>query len=115
MELAYGEVDTMAQQELTSGTLACNDSLSQASGSFGSASWVRYGPIVVVTGHYATSEATTVSIGTIPSPHRPKEYTAVPITDGGAGGYAEIGAGGIVKVVSKGSGTNYFSLAYIAS
>lgn len=29
MELAYGEVDTMAQQELTSGTLACNDSLSQ--------------------------------------------------------------------------------------
>lgn len=31
MELAYGEVDTMAQQELTSGTLACNDSLSQIS------------------------------------------------------------------------------------
>lgn len=29
MELAYGEVDTMAQQELTSGTLACNDSLSR--------------------------------------------------------------------------------------
>ena len=29
MEVAYGEVDTMAQQELTSGTLACNDSLSQ--------------------------------------------------------------------------------------
>lgn len=91
------------------------DSLSQASGSFGSASWVRHGPIVVVTGHYATSGATTVSIGTIPSPHRPKEYTAVPITDGGAGGYAEIYQEGIVKVVSRGSGTNYFSLAYIAS
>ena len=43
------------------------------------------------------------------------EGTAVPITDGGAGGYAEIGPGGIIKVVSRGAGTNYFSLAYIAS
>lgn len=105
----------MPRRPFADGAPVVRHSLSQASGSFGSASWVRYGPIVVVTGHYATSEATTVSIGTIPSPHRPKEYTAVPITDGGAGGYAEIGAGGIVKVVSKGSGTNYFSLAYIAS
>lgn len=94
---------------------AVRDSLSQASGSFGAASWVRHGPIVVVTGNYATSGATTVSIGTIPNPHRPKGYTAVPITDGGAGGYAEIGSGGTIKVVSKGAGTNFFSLAYIAS
>lgn len=68
-----------------------------------------------MTGRYATSRAETVSIGTIPSPHRPKEYTAVPITDGGAGGYAEVSKGGIVKVVSRGAGENYFSLAYIAS
>ena len=105
----------MPRRPFADGAPVVRHSLSQASGSFGSASWVRHGPIVVVTGHYATSGATTVSIGAIPSPHRPKEYTAVPITDGGAGGYAEIGPGGIVKVVSRGSGTNYFSLAYIAS
>lgn len=68
-----------------------------------------------MAGHYATSGATTVSLGTIPDPHRPKEYTAVPITDGGAGGYAEVGPGGIIKVISRGAGNNYFSLAYIAS
>ena len=68
-----------------------------------------------MTGHYSVSGATTVSLGTIPEQHRPKEYTAVPMTDGGKGGYAEVGQGGIIKVVSRGAGTNYFSLAYIAS
>lgn len=87
------------------------DSLSQASGTFDNARWCRFGPVVVVCGNYITTAAETVQLGTIPAPHRPSVYVAVPVTST-HGSYVEVSVSGGVKLVAKGGGNNYFAVAY---
>ena len=73
--------------------------------------WTKSGNVVTLCGHYSTTSAETVSLGQLPIACRPAAYCAAP-TVGVSGSWIEVDANGVVRLMAKASGNNYYSIAF---